>query len=240
MKQLHLPVRLPLLLVLLIAASCGSSQPDPSAAAAEFNSRVGRDISFDYEPLGGPAAALEAADLIVVGEVVGVSEGMMIVAPGPGAPAVRELTEEEEQLPEIDQPDFSDPGETVLGSYVTIEVLVIEIIGGDGASVGDTLQIQLDRSPTTRIDELVAVPPIGLAVFILSDLTDWSPRPDAVFIYPSNFNGEQVLAPYTDGVWFTTADGAAGPFASTEDLGGDWGNPETVEDIADALRNAGD
>ncbi|GIG65265.1 hypothetical protein Pen01_15600 [Phytomonospora endophytica] len=45
---------------------------ESSASAAAFTGKVGGGIAFDYEPTASPAAAREAADLIVLGTVADV------------------------------------------------------------------------------------------------------------------------------------------------------------------------
>jgi len=219
--------------VLLLAASCGATVQERSAD--DFNGLIQRDLSVDYEPLASPSQALATADLVVRGTVVGAEEGMVVTAPHD--PTVIELTAEEEALPEPDRPDLSDiPDELVLASFVTLLLEVEQVISGDGANVGDLLPIQIDHAPATNVKDLVGVAPLGPAVFILEDATDWIPSPDAVFNKPPRLETEEfIFIPYTDGIWLTTSDGLGGPFASKEELSTEWARPQSVEDIAVVL-----
>lgn len=221
----------------LVATACGGN--DSSRTADRFNEIISRDISVDYTPLVSPAQAIQLGDLVVAGDVVAVSDGMSITVPAdPVRP--RPLTEEEAALPEIDQPDFSDVAKTlVLGSYVTVEVRVTDVVSGDGAVAGDLLLVQVEIAPVTTVDELSLVAPLGPAVFVLADVTSWTPRAGAAFDLPDPVAEQgSIFIPYTDGMWFTTSIGAGNPYVEVAELGPAWGSPATVAQLVTRLSDA--
>lgn len=119
----------------------------------------------------------------------------------------------------------------------TVVVAVEEIIKGRDEA-GEII-VQISRAPFVELDGVDEVIPGGLATFILEDISDWTPFPDAVISYPNGLSDETpIYSPYSDGMWFATDDVPVGYFATFEEISDRWGGVNDYESLTDSLRSA--
>ena len=119
----------------------------------------------------------------------------------------------------------------------TVIVTVDEVIAGTPAS--QELTLQLARSPLTGVGELAETLPNGQALFILEDITDWTPFPGALFEYPAGLSdATTIYSPYPDGIWFATDATPVGYFASFDEITTRWSEVADFADLVDAFRRA--
>lgn len=207
---------LPALLILLAACSAGptgsgAGQEATSGDVDAFVAALQRDIDFDYDPLASPADAIKRADLIVVGRTTGISEGVAISSP-----------------------------EGLWNQMTTFTVVVDDVIAGDSAAASSgEIVLQVFRSPLTPIEELQAARPDGQAVFILDDITKWSPFTEAKFEYPDGLGtGSRLFTPFNDGMWFDGGATVHGAMVEPGELAKGWGEVGNLQQLIDALKVA--
>jgi hypothetical protein len=190
--------------------------PDlPRAAAVDrFASLLTSAVDVDYTPLVSPAAAVGTADLIVVGRIVSVSEGLHISTKGEQGAAALWLA--------------------------TITVAVDEVIVGTGIDAAE-ITIQTFIDPATDVEALSRAAPAGPVLLILDDLADWRPFTDAVVEYPMGLTADsRMFMPYTDGMWFDTSEGLRGVAVSETEIAQRWPGADTFAGIVTLLVTAAD
>ncbi len=228
-------LRSAVLLVVLVAAGCGSSEARSADAFVEV---IGNDVHFDYDVLQSPEHARQTSDLIVAGNIVDVRAGLEVWRPN-SLPSCAKQAEIEASEVAKGEPasECVDSDEVLFDKYLTVVVEVSEVLSGGGAEIGDEVSMQLSIGVVSDVNELVKRSPRGPALFVLGDESDWLPTEDARFAWPDGGSRTELMMPFPDGVWFTGDDGAVGPWADATDLGSRWGlNLESVDDIAAALR----
>ena len=127
--------------------ACGGSEEDVAA----FVDALGGASDGDYNPMMSAAEAVELADLIVVGRIVGVTEGRQVDESGRTGP--------------------------VVSRFAIFQVEVEKVVHGtrlDGES--DLLNVNIYVDLLTPWDSIVGSVPDGRALFVMSDLLDWNPR----------------------------------------------------------------
>ena len=194
--------------------SLGPARPElPGAAAVDrFASLLTSAVDVDYSPLVSPAAAVETADLIVVGRIVKVSEGLRISTKG-------------------------EQGAVALW-LATMTVSVDEIIAGTGVGQAE-ITIQTFTDPGMDIETLGRAVPDGPVLLILDDLTDWRPFTDAVFEYPTGLTADtRMFMPFNDGMWFDTSEGLRGVAVSATEIAERWPGADTFPALTTLLSNA--
>lgn len=192
-----------------------SSADKPAVSAAStvdrFAQLLASNVDLDYTPLESPAAAVKAADLIVVGRIAAISEGLSISTAGEGGAVALQMA--------------------------TMRISVDEVIAGTTDERDLIVQTFID--PGTRLEALDDALPNGLALFVLDDITDWRPFEDAQFSYPDGIaQGSQLYAPFTDGVWFDTTDGLRGVSVSPDEIRRRWAGADTFSGLVGLLRVA--
>jgi len=226
----------------LALAACGSEgiPAEQLGSSAKFAQVASANLEFDYDPLT-PKQVVEIADLVVLGEVVGLREGLSasvsVEASQPLTAA--ELADVNQDLPEgdkISEEDLLEAGREVRLQTTRLRLEVREVLSGDKSVEGTIIEVDVYRAPTTNFETIKATEFRGEALFILEENSGWDPGPGYEF---KNRPDGPLWIPFSDGAWFTDTDGSAiGVFASTEDLADEWNKPETVSHIADAIRGA--
>jgi hypothetical protein len=185
----------------------------PGAAAVErFAGLLTAAVDVDYTPLASPADAVETADLIVVGRIVKVSEGLRIATKG-------------------------EQGAVALW-LATMTVSVDEIIAGTGDGRAE-ITIQTFTDPGMDVETLARAVPDGPVLLVLDDLTDWRPFTDAVFEYPTGLTADtRMFMPFSDGMWFDTSDGLRGVAVSATEIAQRWPGADTFPAMVTLLRGA--
>ena len=190
-----------------------SDEPAVSDASTvqRFAQLLASGVDLDYTPLASPAAAVDTADLIIIGRIASISEGIKIATPGEGG--------------------------AVALWMATMRVKVDEVIAG--SSDQGALIIQTFIEPGTGIEALAHSVPNGPAVFVLDDITAWRPFDDAQFSYPDGISkGTQLYTPYTDGIWFDTTGGLRGVAVSADEIRQRWAGADTFTGMVELLRMA--
>jgi len=221
----------------LLAAACGTSNESGSEFADEFNAIVKKDLSYSFTGFQTPAAAIEAADLIVSGTITDVNEGMQIIRPNTrGSCADQAAVEAAEIAKGEPAGECIDSDEVTFARYVSVSLDVKTVIAGDSAKPGTELIIQLEV-PILSGGRLLDVAPRGDAVFILDNANGWTPTDDARFVWPDGkLPDATIFIPYADGVWFTGTDTPTSPYADLGDLEIRWATEfDTVADIEATL-----
>lgn len=207
----------------VVVAACSTTSPPgetspakpelPGAAAVDrFASLLTSAVDVDYTPLVSLAAAVETADLIVVGRIVKVSEGLRISTKG-------------------------EQGAVALW-MATITVSVDEVIAGTGVGEAE-ITIQTFTDPGMDVETLGRAVPAGPVLLILDDLTDWRPFTDAVFEYPTGLTADsRMFMPFTDGMWFDTTDGLRGVAVSATEIAQRWPGANTFRGMVTLLLSA--
>ncbi|MFI6095202.1 hypothetical protein ACIA8G_06615 [Lentzea sp. NPDC051213] len=205
----------------LLLSACGTTQPAdaPQGGSAEaFAARLGADYHADYDPLASPRQALDLSDLIVRGTVEEVFDGISTTYPD-------KMSTERAQ-----------------GSHVTFRVSVSEVLDGPADAVKDrTVYVQVSKSRTTSTGDLAKANPKAQAVLILDDISDWKPAPNATVTRPDRIPGNVPLYfAFTDGLWMQGANDNAmvNSAAHREDFAPAWGKPNTLDDLATAIKKA--
>jgi len=198
-----------------IQADSASRTDEPAVSDASIVDRFARlltsGVDLDYTPLASPAAAVNAADLIVVGRIAAISEGLSISTPGEGGAVALQMA--------------------------TLRVSVVEVIAG--SSDQGQLIVQIFIDPGARPEALERSLPNGLVLFVLDDITSWRPFDDAQFSYPDGLaRGSQLHTPFIDGMWFDTTDGLRGVGVSADEIRQRWAGADTFTDMVGLLRTA--
>ena len=140
-------IRLGLSAVAVAGAGCGGTE----GGVAAFIDAVGADSDADYDPMMSAADGVEVADLIVVGRIVGVTEGR-----------------------QVDESANSGP---IVARFAIFQVEVEKVVHGtrlDGDSGLLNVNIYVDL--LTPWDSIAGSVPDARALFVMSDLLDWNPR----------------------------------------------------------------
>ena len=219
----------------LFVTACGSDSSTLDTAD-RFVEVSGFDRSIDYEPLASPEAAIEQADVVIVGTVRSLREGMTVSVPVEQTPAPDAAEMEDPSVPEVDRVTEADaklPAFEPRFQTTALSVEVADVVKGDPRLLGEVVEVHVYRSPLTSFEEVSEAAFTGAGVFVLEDVTDWSPMTGATF---QNRPDGTILIPYTDGAWF---EGAEGPVAvEAHHFAEPWGDPGSVGAIADLLRSA--
>lgn len=196
--------------VVVAGATLRMDGPASEAGPREFVELLGRDIDVDYTPLTSPARAVDVADLIIIGRVTRVSEGIRVLTPG---------ADDDTWL-----------------QFTTLEVEASEILTGS-RPLGSVV-VQVARAPATSLREVVQRRPDAEAVLILEDMTHWQPESNAAVVYPDGIDARtRVYTPYVDGLWFRDGDQLVGTVESGE-LGSGWDGARSFRAMREALRGA--
>lgn len=197
----------------LAILGCTASGPNTSTAADadrvldRFIAKLTRDVDLDYTPLEGVQDAANRADLIVLGTVTGLSPGIAISGPS--------------KL------------EGLWNQMVTLEVRVLRGLSGDAAAAQPTLAVQVFAPPSATAGELSALVPSASGIFVLDDITDWSPFPGAIFDYPAGLvKGDPIFTPFVDGVIFDSHDGPRHLYLREEEGDDSWTGRRSVPELA--------
>ncbi len=181
-------------------------------SAEQFAALLRKGINIDYTPLESPSDALSKADLVIVGRVEEVQDGLA----------------------------FMDSGR-LLTRYVTLVIGVDQVLDGPPATLTDgKAYVEVPASPAVTVGSLAAAKPAVKVVAVLDDLSGYTPLPTAVVQRPATIPPDvRFYAAYTDGIWFETGSGGmVGIYAEREDLPAAWGTITSVDDFVAKLASA--
>lgn len=132
--------------LLLVGSGCANSgEEEPSVTEPRNFVALATDgLDFDYDPLPSAAAAVEHADLIVVGNIVSAEEAKVIV----------------------------DPRSQREWRYAILEVAVETTLSGPGDSKNVFVALDVSRRPAWG--EIEASLPDADVLLVLHDLKDWT------------------------------------------------------------------
>jgi hypothetical protein len=206
----------------MLVAGCGSTaqQTLPAGSAQSLVSTLSRNYHADFDPLATPRQAVDLSNLIVRGRVAEVSDGIAFQYPDPDQTA-RER-----------------------GTFVTLRLTVTEVVSATthAPPVGSSVYVQVRKSPTVSTEEVVRAASTANAVAMLEDITNWVPAEGAELVRPSGMpaTGPFYFA-FPDGLWLQGQDDPRmiGLGSELDDLAAEWGNPQTLDQLVAAIRNAG-
>ena len=208
----------PLAAALLAVAGCGIQHQGPDPSAQRLAALTSRGVQVDYTPLASPREALAKGDLVIHGTVTDVIDGPSVKYPNPL----------------YTQRDA--------GGYVTYVLTVDEVLAGDPTKLRNRrVYATVEKSPSTRTDDLAAANSEPSVVAVLDDISDWKPTPDATVTRPAATPADAPLFfAYTDGLWLQDAGAPemTGVQADPSELPAAWNHPKTVADVTAALRAA--
>jgi hypothetical protein len=217
---------------LLLATLCGCS-----SAVALTNGDVrpfviahAQDIQVDYDPIdpAGPTEgeADQVWDAVLEGRVVAVSDGVTVSI----------LNSSASDDPDgVGDPDNGGakgdrPAVEPWLHFTAIDVLVSRAT--DATLEGRTVTVQLQRGPLVGFSTVAELAVGSDVVFIVSELPPYHDDPGLV-VGPEGTSLDGMLSPLPDGAWFDGPAGPVSPFATLEELPASWGDPETLDDIAE-------
>lgn len=194
----------------MLAGACVA----PSAVSEADRETLGRFLAgirhgtdADYTPLADVEDAAKRAELIVVGSVAGVGEGISI-----------------------------DDEDGLLFRMLTLEIAVDDVILGPNMEVARPLIVQIFTSAAVDLAGLEASIPKARAIFVLSDITEWVPFAGAKTSYPDGTTaGTRLFTPFVDGVIFDGADGLDSMLVETEAVVDGWAGRSSFEELIDRL-----
>jgi hypothetical protein len=205
----------------VLVAGCGTTaQPalhDGSAQA--MVSTLSRNYHADFDPLATPQQAVELSNLIIHGRVAEVLDGIAF------------------RYPDADQT------ERERGTYVTLRLSVVEVVAATthAPAVGSSVFVQVRKSPSVSTDEVVRAATAAESVAMLEDITNWLPADGAELVRPAGMptTGPLYFA-FSDGLWLQGRDDPRmiGLGSELDELATAWGNPQTLEQLVAANKNA--
>lgn len=208
----------------MFAAGCGSTaQPAASSAqgtgsAAALAATLSKGYDADYDQLASPRQAIERSDLIVRGTVTEVFDGVSV--------------------------DYPDEQRTARGrgTFVTLRVSVAEVISGALPPAGDgSVFVQVRKSPIVSTADVAAASANSPTVAILENITQWTPSEGSSLARPARMPATApIFFAYLDGLWLQDAadDAMTGVGADRDELGAEWENPRTLDDLAAKIKSA--
>lgn len=202
-----------LVLLAIVTSACTSAGSaavgaTDHAVASRFMTSMTRDYAVDYDPFPSTRDAIQAADVIVTGEITDITEGFAIYSP-------EGLWDQRTTLHvKVDEVIFG----TIPNDYVLLEVSRSPLVPvheiGSNRPEGQVLLILEDISDWI---------PFPNAVF------EFPPDFD---------RSTAIYAPYPDGFWLSTDGPPVGYFASIEEMSERWPGVSDYASLTDALRMA--
>lgn len=205
------------LLLSIAVAGCALGDgrtPDASITtwndATEFVDHLTADFDVDYDAFSTPEAAVQTADLVVVGRILAIREGFSIFSPeGLWEQRTTVVVRIEE----------------VLAGMATSDDLILQVARSPLTSVEELAEAMPTGRALFILEDISDWRPFPRAEFQYPDgLSDSS----------------TVYSPYPDGMWFATDAGPVGYFASFEETALRWPEATDFAALVDLLRSAAD
>jgi len=198
------------LLVGYVVGGCGGGSGTSNLNSDnldDFVAEIRRGADVDYTPIKDAADAVERADVIVVGTLTNVRDGIAI------------------------------HGEDGLwNEMLTLEVSVEDVVIGRALAPTDPIVVQVFSSAVVDVEALRASLPKERVILLLDEITDWSPFAGARFTYPDGIDGEtRLFTPFSDGVVFDGTEGPVNMLVDPADLADGWAGDSTFEVLIDRL-----
>jgi len=240
MKSLQIIV--PLLLAFGSAAVANSDHPEPDKGSVKAMLELtAHGTGVDFEPLNGPEEALQASDLIVVGTLVDVIEGVRI----------KERKSRIFAVPDADKlsPDpliKADSGAKLVSSdksrgtrYLSYVIAVDRVLWPHNAKVPDTIEVQVLSNTLVTAAE-VALLNTGPRVLAGLDRVVSMPVGESTVALKANGELEksELYYPFTDLFWFDSPTGMISHHVDRAARSPGWRDSSRfVDQLADSLGN---
>lgn len=207
-------IAVPAIVIAVMACSAVTPavpSPTQEGSVERFIAQLNRNLDRDYTPISGADDAARRADLIVLGKITNVSEGIEISGP-----------------------------EGLWNVMLNLDVRVERVLSGPGDQAGQLIHVQVFASPSLKLNELAASLPPSRVVFVLDDITRWIPFPDAMVAYPSGLvEGNTLYTPYVDGVVFDDSSETRHLYLNEADAAAAWTGAVSFDDLVAKVEAAG-